>query len=36
MEGLSQFLKLFPYAIPIVISMKNYINFEKDALSFLG
>jgi len=36
MEGLSQFLKLFPYAIPIVISMENYINFEKDPLSFLG
>ena len=36
MAGLDYFLKKFPTAIPVIITLDNYIKFEKDPLSFLN
>jgi predicted AAA+ superfamily ATPase len=35
-SGLSAFLKRYPSAKPIIIDPKNYIEFEKNTLGFLG
>ena len=36
MEGLNQFIKSFPKAIPVVITFENYFDFENDPHGFLG
>jgi uncharacterized protein len=36
MEGLNQFIKKFPNAVPIVITSENYHELEAKPLSFLG